>query len=216
MSRFVVGETYTFTRTLFEKGKDRFGSLYLPWVDTLKDIEVVNITCVSEHAVAWDQDPKGEKNNKGYLFTDDAGNKWANQYPTASYGQLDDSADRIVIRYFETPELLICGKNGEALKDSDNKYVRKEGTEELWAIFDSQFWSPFTLAETVLGSLYRGINSKVGFELDHKEQLRDYMEDVIKKVEQYSNKKVSFEPLIIKYTDGRPDKTSNYVQAVLS
>lgn len=216
MSRFVVGETYTFTRTLFEKGENRFGRLYLPWVDKLKSIEVVNLTCVSEHAVAWDQDPKGEKNNKGYLFTDDAGNKWANQYPTASYGQLDDSADRVVRRHFETSELLVCGEDGEALKDGLNDYVKKRGTEALWEIFDSQLWSPFTLAESAIGTIYEGINqNKVGFELDHKEQLQDYMDTLIKEVEQHSKKKIKFQPFVIKYTDGRPDRVSDYIQAVL-
>lgn len=64
----------------------------------------VNLECLTvaeHHKVAWDQDPDGKKEYDGYLLTDSEGNLMANQYPTASYGQMSDTANRRFTCHFE-------------------------------------------------------------------------------------------------------------------
>lgn len=94
-TRFNVGEVEYFIDICYEIGDNRFvgASLYLPWVDKLKFYDVVELTCTEHHKVAWDQDPAQEAKYDGFVFTDKNELKYHNQYPTASYGQLDDSCD---------------------------------------------------------------------------------------------------------------------------
>lgn len=57
-------------------------------------IEIFNLKVTEHHQVAWDQDPNGEKRHDGFILTAEDGGVWYNQYPTASYGQTSDTADR--------------------------------------------------------------------------------------------------------------------------
>ncbi|AXG67017.1 hypothetical protein HOU08_gp291 [Dickeya phage vB_DsoM_JA29] len=64
--------------------------------DKLKDIQFVVGTCKEHHKVPWDQDPKGEKKYDGFIFELSDGIKATNQYPSASYGQMSDTADGVI------------------------------------------------------------------------------------------------------------------------
>lgn len=98
-SRFTVGEAVPFVSVRFVKSprpyiyqslRSIFG---ITRMDNIQDVQLLLLTCVSEHPVAVEYDVSEEKNCLGYIFADDAGNTWHNQYPWASFGQLHDDAD---------------------------------------------------------------------------------------------------------------------------
>lgn len=91
--RYEPNQTYPFLMVDYTRGEDRFGSLYLPWVDTLNKINLVMLTVLEAHDVAWMYDPDNNKQYQGFVFTDENMEVWHNQYPYASYGQMDDSQD---------------------------------------------------------------------------------------------------------------------------
>lgn len=97
-TRFNVGEVEYFINVDYKMNELRFGNMYIPWLDTLNGFHVLKLTCAEHHMVPWDQDPKEEKKYDGYVFKDDEGTSWHNQYPRASYGQITDAADWIVRR----------------------------------------------------------------------------------------------------------------------
>jgi hypothetical protein len=90
MLRYNVGQVVLFVLVDFEQTVPRFGCSYYPWEDTLKGIELLKLTCQEHHRVSgsWDD----EKKYDGFIFTDGV-NNYNNQYPRASYGQLDTSND---------------------------------------------------------------------------------------------------------------------------
>lgn len=94
--RFTVGTPEVFLRFDYT-GPGRFGSTYIPWLDTLNAIEILDLACVEHHKVRgeWD-DESDEPKYDGFIFTDAQGTVYHNQYPRAAYGQLDDSQDRMV------------------------------------------------------------------------------------------------------------------------
>lgn len=67
-----------------------------PFEDELIGVHVSMLTCKEHHRVpnAWDS--QNRLDNDGFIFEDDAGRVWYNQYPRASYGQMSDEADRRV------------------------------------------------------------------------------------------------------------------------
>jgi hypothetical protein len=90
MSRFTVGEKTIFAAQIYE-GK---GDVYLPWENTNLVNEIIVATCISEHTVPINFDKI--RTGIGYIFKDQHGRTWYNQYPTASYGQLNDTNDRVL------------------------------------------------------------------------------------------------------------------------
>lgn len=98
--RFTVGEDYFFINVDFKKGEGSFFPLFQPWNgDTVTKIEIVKLHCAEHHRVRWDCDENdAEPKYDGFVFTDDTDMRWYNQYPSASYGQLDDSANWIATR----------------------------------------------------------------------------------------------------------------------
>jgi hypothetical protein len=73
----------------YDSPEPHFGNLYLPWCDTLKEIKLLDVQCLEHHRVPgeWDNEIKHD----GFIFKDDTGRVWYNQYPRAAYGQMDDS-----------------------------------------------------------------------------------------------------------------------------
>ncbi len=68
-------------------------TLPIPWENTIAATAIRHMVCVEHHKVPWDQDPDGDIKYDGFVFDDQQGHKWYNQYPRASYGQLTDTAD---------------------------------------------------------------------------------------------------------------------------
>ncbi len=85
----------TFARLPYMFGKD----------DAVEKIQIIKLTVKEHHKVRWDYDEdNAEPKYDGFLLEDEKGRRWSNQYPTASYEQLSDSADRQFQIYTEGKE----------------------------------------------------------------------------------------------------------------
>lgn len=154
-TRYTLGQHVLFLRVNFS-GPVRFGSVFLPWEDTLKSIETYRLICAEHHAVADQQDPNEEKKYDGFVFVQEDGTRWHNQYPKASYGQLDDRQDYRVRR---DPT---CRKS---------TMTRDELLEQFGA---------FTDARAYLEDLYQGIHELKRAGADEKaEALESHLGDVV-------------------------------------
>lgn len=98
--RYEIGMEYVFARPVYldrDTGKVRKSGLYDPTRHDLKDIEFVLARCEEHHRVHWDQDPSEEKKYDGFVFSrvdgPNAGARFCNQYPSASYGQTTTDQD---------------------------------------------------------------------------------------------------------------------------
>lgn len=98
--RYAIGQRILAFLYVFENRIPFMNSIYCPW-DTglqLKEMLAVPMTVVEHHKVPWDQEPDGENKYDGFICVDDTGNRWASQWPHASYGQVSDAADRFFTR----------------------------------------------------------------------------------------------------------------------
>jgi hypothetical protein len=82
-------------------------STYFPWEHKEKPtLSIIELKCTEHHKVADSNDGSEEPklNCDGFIFTDESENLWYNQYPSASYGQLDDSSNWLATINFENEE----------------------------------------------------------------------------------------------------------------
>lgn len=88
-NRYTVGQRYPFIRLRFQNVP--FSPVFLPWLHRLDEIQLLEVTCKSAHLVRseWDSDDV-EPKYTGYIFVDDSGREWYNQYPRYSCGQITD------------------------------------------------------------------------------------------------------------------------------
>lgn len=105
--RYQVGSKVPFLVIQYEASTGRkylngFGSTFMPWEGTLLNIHVEMLECIEHHKVpnAYDESDTPTLDCDGFIFKAEAGFIWHNQYPRASYGQVSDTADRIVSRAF--------------------------------------------------------------------------------------------------------------------
>lgn len=99
--RYRVGQTIpvaVFRAKNKNTGRDRYATQVFPNLENIIEWDVVNLVVTEQHAVPSHFYPDGEKSHTGYVLTDPDGDVWYNQYPAASYGQLDDSSDRLFYR----------------------------------------------------------------------------------------------------------------------
>ena len=100
--RYSIGQIVPFINFEFNYSNGNKGGLYrfsLPAIwqgDQILKTTISLMTCVSHHKVNKQYDAKRELNCDGFIFEDEKGNKWFNQYPEASYGQFSDIADGII------------------------------------------------------------------------------------------------------------------------
>ena len=87
--------------------------------------ELIRLTVIEHHKVPGEWSAALEYD--GYILQDENGARWYNQYPYASYGQLDDSYDRV----FHRSELHRVS-NHDPIFSSDT-VVRTERVEQLYA-----------------------------------------------------------------------------------
>lgn len=93
--RYTPGQKVPFIKVDFTPAeRNLFRRPYFPWCDTLNSIEMRLLVCVEHHKVPgdWEDEVKYD----GFIFKDMEGKEWYNQYPRASYGQLDDSQNTTV------------------------------------------------------------------------------------------------------------------------
>lgn len=83
-----------FVSFIYHQGNRSYSSpmISVPDEDEGEEVEMLikPLTCESEHDV--DIDYSNDK-TKGYIFRDEDGNKYHNQYPSASYGQMSNRGD---------------------------------------------------------------------------------------------------------------------------
>lgn len=97
--RFQIGQTYVFAKLVFKRGFERFGNAYLPWADSDLKILVQVLKCEEHHKVPAHYREEEGPTCDGFIFRNvDDSTIWYNQYPRASYGQMDDSYDRKVLK----------------------------------------------------------------------------------------------------------------------
>jgi len=114
--RFTVGKKELFVNVWFTRDVRNYPSLYLPWQDLLDWVEVLELTCVAHHKVPTDY--SDELRCDGYIFEDAAKNSWYNQYPKASYGQIDDSNDGYVRKTGDTKSYMKPHTKAERFMDN--------------------------------------------------------------------------------------------------
>ncbi|BCG50189.1 hypothetical protein [Ralstonia phage RP13] len=138
--RFNVGQKIPFVTIQFERANGvkemtGFSGLYQPWDHKLINIHVVMLECKEHHKVPnyWDNSTPPKLDCDGFIFTDDEGTRWLNQYPRASYGQTTDTADRVVSREF--PE----GTDYKAVLNSDTVCEMELGLHRLGQIHHGIF-----------------------------------------------------------------------------
>ena len=196
--RYDVGETSVFIYIAYKIATPRFGRLYLPWEDELRSINILPLTCIEHHRVPGEWDDKIE--HDGFVFQDEQGQRWANQYPRASYGQLDDSQDRMVHRYLNKAEQdSVLNKNGG---DGPSR-------QEIDILMRN-----YTDATTVLQTLLRGIEYS-DLEESQKQSLKDHQEDLIKRIHD-TGFRVTRTPWVINFPAGRePEPAPAYLDRYL-
>lgn len=102
--RYEIGQQVPFVRVDYDPcGNASFSGLYLPWLHKLLAIHVDLLTCEEHHKVRWHYDHETDPAKyDGFVFRDQEGTRWFNQYPYANYGQTDDSANYRAIKEGET------------------------------------------------------------------------------------------------------------------
>lgn len=98
MSRFSVGQKVWVVGFILtdKQGKVQRPYMYLkprPFEYNVEKIFFEQLTITEEHAVPGEW--SDEKQYKGYIAVNDKGDVFHNQYPRASYGQLDDTCDSL-------------------------------------------------------------------------------------------------------------------------
>lgn len=218
--RFTIGKTYTFSRVLFTQGERRYlGNVYMPWEgDVLKRIEAMNLTCIEHHKVTNGYSDK--KDCDGFVFKDEYGRIWDNQYPTASYGQLDDTNDRVV--FIRTDDKEIFEWDGDEIKrDANGRSIIKN--QKLYDQFEDGYDHRWELCTVGLDKIYRALNQKEDriFQPafnptpEQAEMLEKHLAQFVRKIEQVSKKLVTFEPLVLHFTDGRVETRPDIMKATL-
>lgn len=195
--RYTVGKPVVFMKVVSTKGDDRFGSLYLPVVDTLQMVKMKSMICVEHHKVSdeWSDEEKYD----GFIFHDPTdGTKWFNQYPTASYGQLDTSNDHKIT----IADML--NSEGELIDDN------YDDQDVLWG---------WTQATTYINGINRALNPDNNGYVGGQDPtlfkaLTEFRTDLITQLEQVSGKAVVIKAVVITYHKGKPEEVTKTVNAI--
>lgn len=189
--RYNVGSKSLFMRINYTASSPRFAALYLPWEDKLHSIKLLPLLCTEHHKVNWRYDDTGqEPKHDGFVFKEESGRVWHNQYPIADYGQMCDRNDRLVM-------------------PSDDR-------EEDDADHGSPLFGYFEDVSVVLGRIERGLrlDGTDALPKAHAEALKNHYNEIVALVEamgwQVENK-----PHVIHFTDNRPPETVESIRDIV-
>jgi hypothetical protein len=179
--RYTVGAVYFFIWINFTRNEPRWGSVFLPWLDTLNGIDIRKLTCREHHNVAWNQDPNNDKIHDGFIFTEEksehASGQWFNQYPAAGYGQLDDSSNWKV-----APDLTVA---------------------EVEALPDNKVWAMHQDVTMFLSNAFKGVvDLKKKDMLLESKALADFCQKVVKLLKDDFQMEVCVNPMKLEKKDG--------------
>ena len=121
--RLTVGQKYIFINIEYDRTVPTFTSLYLPWQDELRKINLELLECVEHHRVPNAFDVEKKPAYDGYVLRDAEGDLWHNQYPEAEFGQMS-SAD------------------GYAYKNKDDDTGRYEIASDFFATLNRSLLGP--------------------------------------------------------------------------
>lgn len=203
--RFEIGQQIPFIKVKFNRRPDNklmFQSLYDPRIHDLESIEVKMLTVKEHHKVPWYHEPAGEKKYDGFIFTEQLNEGkeeiWYNQYPTASYGQLDDTSDRIVFRHLEHT-------NDEITKMSNEEV-------DVWL----EHWNE---ALHFIANIKRAVDGGTRYALKlspkDKKLFEEYLFKVQEAIENVSGKKIEFNILTYESKEGVVTELKGYWEAKL-
>ncbi len=184
--RFEIGQIIPFARVSFHPRVDadqmdaRLCRLFHPGQHVLDGIDVKLLEVTEHHVVpsTWDDNPQHD----GFVLREVGTEQiWHNQYPRASYGQLDDSCDRIAAR-----------KNDHFTEDE----VDAMEPQQL------DFWiEKWTTALSMLEAIYRALHGReherLELEDDVRVQFEAYHDQFKAAVEKAVGKRVEYRELEI-------------------
>ena len=159
---------------------------------------ISKMKCKEHHKVYWEyDDKKAPPTYDGFVFTDNKGGVWYNQFPYASYGQLEDSQNRHVhLNDWDVDDKTIIYNMYNFKSYMKELYngihnVRKSGDEnkanilqthfdEVKELFEKQFGKKITIKPNIR-TMYNNDNSEI---VEHS--LEGYVDVVIEDQEEFS------------------------------
>lgn len=157
-------------------GRERSAIFFLPWDERIISSEIVYLTVTEHHKVGNGYDDA--KDCDGYVLEAATGEKWFNQYPTASYGQLSTDADY----YFR-----------RAVRTEQQPY--------------RNYVSLFTYMEGLLRGVYQFTHDEQLKNESRAQALQTIFDDLKQRYEELTDKKLVHRNHIIEFTDGSPSET---------
>lgn len=203
--RFEIGQQVPFIKVKFHDKPEAiptFQRLFDPRVHELDSIEVKMLTVKEHHKVPSCYDIYGEKKYDGFIFTeqttDGKEQVWNNQYPTATYGQISDECDRMVV------------KNHTHSKDD----LQQMSGMDLDALFEQWFTALHFIAN-IKRAIDGGEKYSIHLSDEDKVPFYKYLNEVQKAIEKVSGKNVVFATSILEFNDGSVKELDGYWVAKL-
>lgn len=219
MSRYTVGKKEYFIRVVFERPEPLFFPLYLPGYDKLKEIQIIPLMCVEHHKVHGDYDDRTQPpQHDGYVFKDlNTEQIYHNQYPTASYGQLDDSQNYMVrpVGDFKTAYTDLEGHVDNIMRGLRMKQTDlKRNTEKIKQTIPT---AP-ALSDSELEAYVSEIRNLKKYidEIEFFNALQKHLNEIIEVMFQKHNALLVFRPHVVRYTKEsgqQPDIISDWLTA---
>lgn len=156
---------------------------YYPWSGhTVTKIQFDHLTVTEHHRVCDSYAAENSEPNCDGFVLKSGDNVWHNQYPTASYGQTSDAADRMFIRRIDPDTCLT-----QWLEENPNTAVTVRSLSDY-------------LTEVKRG-IYQRQQAQISekttlLDREHTKQLQDHLDAVVQSYEEEFGKKIVFSKLM--------------------
>lgn len=147
----------------------------MPWECTIDNMVMQNMTVKEHYRVATEWVPN-LKDSDGFIFEDEHGQVWYNQYPIANYEQTSDTANGIV-----------------EIAGDTNTFCRAVSMYDAKRFLDELLRGINQIEVSVV---------QPSKEYDNLIILKQHYAKVVEDIEHYVQCKVTLEPLSLKLTDG--------------
>jgi len=176
----------------------------LPWEDTNLSINIRQFECTEHHKVSWNYDPDDKKDYDGFIFKDEKGSTVHNQYPSAHYGQLDDSQDWVFDLIMKDDQ----DKIADILSFVDLFHFLSNLLHDLNQLEKNTKKSENIVTVNNFRDLKTAYHKKK--EKHHVDTLRKLYDDVVAKYEEQFHKKICTKPSVMEFID--PEKSPVVVE----
>lgn len=200
--RYEIGEKIPFLfLEVDHNGKPPFfGPRYLPWDHKLISVTIHLLECKEHHKVPNEWDEERKLKDDGFIFEDETGQRWFNQYPQSHYGQLDDTNDR---RVFKADGDSHSGYLGPWLQHA------YEYLENLWRGVH-QFRTDESTRQQFVSAENAGNSAAKADE--YAKLLEDHYNDIKQQIETRYNLKLDIRPLVFKNKKGEEYPALGYFE----